>query len=122
MAKKKGKKDERRFLQGEIERVDREWELERGELVSRTKGGTPYAPKRGMAIVLAFMPLGLFAFPVMMPEAPWYMWAFSSLMALSLWVACWQLYRRAVAYEAAHASWTARRAELVAKLEAANGD
>ncbi len=111
--------NERLFKQGEIERLDREWDAERSGLMQRTKSGHTYAPQRSQAVVLAFLPLLFFVFPVMFPlgEMAWMVWAFSIVMSLALWAACWQLYQKANVYEAAEAGYRSRRDELLAQLE-----
>jgi Flp pilus assembly protein TadB len=111
--------NDRFFVQGEIERLDREWEQERSGLMQRTKSGQTYAPQRSQAVVLAVLPLLLFVFPVMFPfgDLTWIVWAGTIVISLVLWFACYHHYQRAIAYEAAEASFRVRRDELVAQLE-----
>jgi hypothetical protein len=118
--------NERLLLQGELERLDRDWERERDPLMLKSKGGSVSAPTRGQAIgVIILAPLMLT--PVVLPvvtgasfQPPALLWVLGVGMALFLVLMGLRLRERALRYEEALARYDAARSDLLEKLRNAS--
>ena len=114
------------FLQGELERLDREWELARQDLMLKSKGGHRSVPTRGQAYgLMALAPFMMF--PAVLPAltganftVPTIFWVFAVLMTGFVLILGLRLRTQAANYQVAVAEYDVARSKLLAKLEKAN--
>ncbi|MBL8740166.1 MAG: hypothetical protein JNK04_03695 [Myxococcales bacterium] len=117
------KNHDRLFVQGEIARIDREWDARRDAMLVRSKDGSTSVPTRtgpvviGILMVLVFMPPVMFLFlDVELPFA-WMFWLLSCGMAVGVWLGFGGMNRRADMYQRALADHEDERSRLVAELD-----
>lgn len=120
-AEKIGETHEKLFVQGEIERLDREWEARREGLMFRGRDGHTTVPRRtSPALIvavaaLAFAP-GLLISMVDGGELGTIVWIGSFVFAGLIVLAFTNLNRQAARYEQAQADHEAEREQLLEKL------
>jgi len=110
------------FLQGELERLDREWDLARQDLMLKSKSGHRSVPTKGQAYgLMALAPCMLF--PVVVPAltganftVPPIGWVAAVLMMSFVFILALRLRRQAERYQEARAEYDASRAKLLRKL------
>jgi hypothetical protein len=119
--------NERLLLQGEIERLDREWGERRQTLMTRREDGELRVVTRSQAWMVGFA-APLIALPLLAPmfvgsniQLPTFLWLVAlGFMALLLFLA-FRMHAQAVAYEEALARHESERDALVAQLDALGG-
>lgn len=120
--------NERLFVQGEIERLDREWEERSQALMSTGKDGARQVPTRGQAIAMGCV-APLVALPLLVPtlsgadfKAPAFLWIAALIFMALILVLAFRLHSKAVQYEQALAEHQSERDDLVSKLDALQDD
>lgn len=114
--------NEKLFVQGEIERLDREWEARREGLLVRRKNGHTVVPTRtspaliGVVALLAFSPVLLIWMVDETGEMSGVVWVGSFVFAGLIVLAFLNLNGHAARYEQALADHEAEREQLLDKL------
>jgi hypothetical protein len=117
-----GADNERLFLQGEIERLDREWDSRRESLLVRRKDGHSYEPTRTAPAVIALVVLLAFAPAVMISMADGdselgaIVWVGGAVFAGVIVLAFNNLNRQAARFQQARAEHEDEREQLLDKL------
>lgn len=106
--------------QNELERLDREWELERESYVQVGKYGSRHLPQRETSLLAALVGggFGLFwTFSAMSMGAPAFFPLFGVIFIVAVVGAGLSGYQKAEEYEAAYARYQKRRAKLLNQQE-----
>lgn len=121
---KLGNDNEKLFVQGEIERLDREWEARREGLLVRRKNGQTIVPTRTAPLVIALVAVLAFAPALMISmfdgesDLGPIVWVGSVMFAGVVVVAFLNLNGQAARYQQALASHEDEREQLLEKLRA----
>ena len=112
---------EKLSVQGEIDRLDHDWERDRQALMVRKRNGELVVPTRSQAVVVMVVaPLMIFplvAGVIAGAKIPEVMWIFGCVMVVLVFFSALNLLRKAAAYQAAFEEYQSKRSALVSKLE-----